>query len=70
MANLEVVKNKDRKFGADTEYLRITLDSGEVLLFTEEQIETARQRAKDNPEDCVEVQDVVENDFWKALIGG
>jgi hypothetical protein len=70
MAQLEIVKNKDRKFGADTEYLRLTLDNDEVLLFTEEQIKLARQRAKVNPEDCIEVQDAVDNDFWRAFIGG
>jgi len=70
MAQLEVVKNKDRKFGADEEYLRLTLDNGEVLLFTEEQVEVARRRAEDNPEDCIEIPDVIENDFWRAFIGG
>ena len=65
----ELVRNKDRKFGAASEYLRVRLPSGGFLLFTEEQVADARARAEANPEDCLEVQAVTGKDFWRTLLG-
>jgi len=58
-----LVKNKRRKFGADTHYisLRVQLAKGEEegsevnLLFTDTEFENARKRALENPEDCPKV---------------
>ncbi len=66
---LELVRNKDRKFGADPEFLRLKLADGGFLLFTEEQVADAKARAEANPEDCLDVRDVVSNDFWRSILG-
>jgi len=66
---IEVVKNKDRKFGANAEYLRIEIED-EVLLFTRHELNVARARARRNPEDCFEPEDVIQSDFWGSLLGG
>ena len=51
----EVVKNKDRHFGANLQYYPciVTDDDGveKPALFTEDQIKIATNRAKINPED-------------------
>jgi|SaaInlStandDraft_2_1057019.scaffolds.fasta_scaffold517436_2 hypothetical protein len=66
---IEVVKNKDKKAGANAQYLRITLDD-ETLLFTRHELRVARARARKNPEDCFEVEDAIKNDFFNTLFGG
>ena len=53
------VKNQESKTSANEDYLytRIQLEDGEELelLFTDEQITTAIERAKKNPEDLPEI---------------
>lgn len=46
-----IVKNIDRKFGSDPNYVLIYTSSGMPLLFTEEEINSAVERAHKNPED-------------------
>jgi hypothetical protein len=51
-----LVENKDKKTSADKWYIAIWVENAdgnneECLLFTEEQIKEARDRAKANPED-------------------
>lgn len=52
----ELVENKDRKFGAAQEYYPAIIeypDGGHApVLFTSADIDKARKRAVDNPEDC------------------
>jgi len=67
MARMELVHNTDRKFGSQKEYLRIRLDDGRYLLFTESQVKQALQRAEANPEDCLELDDALSKDFWRSL---
>jgi hypothetical protein len=50
------IKNDDARFGSLPRYIAIQVESvetaeEEVLLFTENQIKIARERAKKNPED-------------------
>ncbi len=66
---IEVVRNKDPKAGALDEYLRVTLEK-ETLLFTKNEIEVARDRARKNPEDCFELEDAIQSDFLRTLVGG
>jgi hypothetical protein len=50
----KMVANTNRKFGADPHYWKvkfITNTSDDYLLFTEEEIKIAFDRAKKNPED-------------------
>jgi phage I-like protein len=51
----ETVDNKGRLFGADPEYVRVTVkrdDVQVVLMLTEEQFSVAALRAAKNPEDA------------------
>lgn len=49
------VENKDRKFGANSKYFAIWTENAKkeelCLLFTENQLLTAKLRAEKNPED-------------------
>lgn len=62
----EVVENKERKFGADSEYYPVRVQDGDCevnALFTIEQIKVAIERAQNNPED------VPDKTLWEILIG-
>ncbi len=65
----EVVKNADRRFGANLEYYPcyIETEDGEraPALFTLNDLETAMERAERNPEDIPH-----ERSFWDFLLGG
>jgi len=53
--HIAVVKNKGRKFGSSAEYLyvRVFVDGKpQDLLFTDNEIIVAKERAAKNPEDC------------------
>jgi len=49
------VENKDKKFGANPEYLAIWVENEKgkeyCLLFTERELKVAKDRAEKNPED-------------------
>jgi hypothetical protein len=47
---MKKVHNKSRKFGAALNYYQAKL-SGAFFLFTENEIQTAKKRAEENPED-------------------
>ena len=60
MGRLIPVWNQDPKSLANDTYVSVHVDSfdgktRECLLFTENQIEVARQRAAKNPEDCTKI---------------
>lgn len=69
----EVVKNKDRKFGAAPEYYpaMIEYDSGGVapVLFTNNDIDKARKRASDNPEDIPVCETKRPVSMWEFIFG-
>jgi hypothetical protein len=58
---MELIENKDRKFGAARRYYRVEIE-GEMYLFTPLELAQARKRATDNPED-------VKISFWRRLFG-
>ena len=47
------IKNKNKKFGESEEYWRIPVmtDKTEFILFTDSELEKARERSRKNPED-------------------
>ena len=49
---MKKIKNKKRKFGSALTYFQAKVN-GVYFLFTEKEVEVARKRAKDNPEDIV-----------------
>lgn len=61
------VENKDRKFGSSNGYQLVWVEdengkNEEPLLFTSHEIDKARERAKENPEDIQE-----QSTLWNLL---
>jgi len=60
-AEITPVKNLDRKFGQVGEeegYVRVSPEEGSALLFTHSEWKKAKERAKKNPEDVFEAEDI------------
>lgn len=59
---MELIENKNRRFGSARRYYRVEIE-GKTYLFTPMELAAARKRAAANPED-------VRIPWWRRLFGG
>jgi len=72
-AYIQLIKNKKLRTSSSKYYFQVYSESGEVYLFTENDLKKAAERAKKNPEDVYPVQfvepepEIIEKEVIKVV---